>query len=906
MKASRRAEIDAAFDAALDQPHGERTRWLREHFAADRSIVAEVEALLAAHERAEGILEAMPVQRPAGPAATDTIPHRRIGAYRVLREIGRGGMGVVYLAERDDGQFRRRVAIKLLRASPDGEELHRRFIAERQILASLDHPNIAQLQDGGVTDGQLPYLVMEYVEGLPITVYCDRHRLALDDRLSLFTDVCAAVRHAHQNLVVHRDLKPGNILVTGDGRVKLLDFGIAKLLNPGISAVAQPVTRTEFRVMTPEYASPEQVRGEPLSTASDVYSLGVVLYELLAGRRPYRITTGSPAELATVICEREPERPSSRIAQSAADGDEPPTADPAAVATSRNSTPQRLRRELQGDLDAIVMMALRKEPRRRYGTAERLARDIERYLDGRPVLAHRGSQAYRLRRFVARHRGSATAAALVVASLVAGSGVALWQAAAARNERDRAEAALRESEDVTAFLVGLFQATDPLDPGGAFINVRDLMRRAAGHADELGQQPRVQARMFEVMGRVHLNLADYAGAERLLRRALAIQRSLHDSTHPDVTATFLPLSESIRRQGRYLEAESLTTQGVQLRQLASGDHLPDAADFLFELSGLAVRRADLTGADSIASLALELRRTERGPDDPLVARALERASATRRRLGRVAETEQLLRDALAIYSRHEPSGTAASYTRLRLADVISQDRGGDRDEADTLYRRAIADLEAGVGPGHQRTFAARNDYAGFLMRLGRAREAEPIFRQNMEFIRRAYGDDHPITVAQLGLIASAAAALGRFAESDSIVRIELAGYERLYGRPSNAYIGALGYLARTLVRTGRIGDADSVGRLAVSLWRDSLGETDSPLLALAIAGWAGTKTAGGSYTDAESLYGEALRMLLAHTGEDHRDVRRIHSGLANLYDRWGRPADAARHRTLAGPDIQLY
>ena len=905
MNESRRADVDAAFDAALDQAPGERIRWLREHYPADRSLVDEVQALLAAHERAEGILEAMPVQRPAGPAATDSIPHRRIGPYRVLREIGRGGMGVVYLAERDDGQFRRRVAIKLLRASPDAEELHRRFIAERQILASLDHPNIAQLQDGGVTDGQLPYLVMEYVEGLPITTYCDRHRLGLDDRLRLFTDVCAAVRHAHQNLVVHRDLKPGNILVTGDGRVKLLDFGIAKLLNPGISAVAQPVTRTEFRVMTPEYASPEQVRGEPLSTASDVYSLGVVLYELLAGRRPYRITSGSPGELATVICEREPERPSSRTGQAAEDGVEPATADPAAIAAARNTTPERLRRELQGDLDAIVMMALRKEPRQRYGTAERLARDIERYLDGRPVLAHRGSRAYRIRRMAARHRGSALAAAIVAASLVGGGAIAIWQAAAARAERDRATAAMQESEQVTAFLIGLFEANDPMEGSGAVVGIRDLLRRASSHAEELGHQPRVQARMLEVMGRVYLNLADYPAAHSLMQRALGIREALHDSTHPEVTGTILTLSESLRHQNRFAEAESVTTRGLRLRRQAGGTHLPDVADFLFELSGLAVRRADLVGADSIASAALALRRSERGPDDPLLARALERAAATRRRLGRAAEAEQLLREALAIHSGVSETSASASYTRLRLADAISQDRQAYR-EADQLYRQAITDLRVALGPDHQRSLAATNDYARFLARRGRIAEAEVLYRENLERVRRIYGADHPITAAQIGLVASAAAASGRYAEGDSLVRLELVAYERIYGRAGNEYIGALGHLARTLTAAGRVREADSVARVAVAIRRDEMGEQDTPLLAIALAGLAGTATARGEYAEADSLYEEALRMLRLHTGEQHRDIRRVHAGLARLYDRWGRPADAASHRTLAGPDIQPY
>ena len=262
----------------------------------------------------QGVVDAAPDAPAAGSADGGAEGVRRIGPYRVLRELGRGGMGVVYLAERDDGQYRQRVAVKLLRASPDAEELHRRFVAERQILASLSHPHIAQLLDGGTSEGELPYLVIEYVDGLPLTEYCDRHRLGIEARLRLFQDVCAAVQHAHQNLVLHRDLKPGNVLVTPAGTVKLLDFGIAKLLNPGLGA-EQPLTRTAFRMMTPAYASPEQVRGDSLTTASDVYALGLLLFELLVGRSAHRIDTDSPLSIFEAVCKREPERPSVAAAQ---------------------------------------------------------------------------------------------------------------------------------------------------------------------------------------------------------------------------------------------------------------------------------------------------------------------------------------------------------------------------------------------------------------------------------------------------------------------------------------------------------------------------------------------------------------------------------------------------------------
>lgn len=438
--AALRRDVESVFEAALEVGPADRAEWLVMRCGADERLRAEVAALLDAHHYRAGILET-DIARAAGAALDGVARGRRIGPYRVIRELGRGGMGIVYLAERDDGQNRQRVAIKLLRANPDVDDLHRRFAAERQILASLRHRGIAQLLDGGLTDGQLPYLVLEYVDGEPITSHCDRHALGVDARVRLFRDVCAAVHSAHQNLIIHRDIKPGNILVSRDGSVKLLDFGIAKLLDAASGMPGAPRTRTELRVMTPEYASPEQLRGQTLTTASDVYALGVVLYELLSGQRPYALGDRSPRELVDVICARVP-KPPSAIA-----GDE-------------------RRHVLRGDLDAIIMMALRKDAGDRYASADLLCEDLQRYLDGLPVHARRGARLYRARKFLARNRVPSAAAVLVATSLAVSAGVAVRQATIAARERDRARHALADAEqsikqakDATAFLVGLLDAT---------------------------------------------------------------------------------------------------------------------------------------------------------------------------------------------------------------------------------------------------------------------------------------------------------------------------------------------------------------------------------------------------------------------------------------------------------------
>ncbi|HMB89835.1 MAG TPA: serine/threonine-protein kinase, partial [Rhodothermales bacterium] len=458
--------FERLFKAAQMHPPGERTAFLDAACADDPTLRQELESLLAADDEAEA--EAF-MGTPAasltggfseGVAASpshDTLIGQQVGAYMVRRRLGSGGMGDVYLAERSK-PFRSYVAIKIIRRGMDTREVLLRFEMERQILAALNHSHIARLLDGGMTDDGLPYFAMEYVEGEPITAYCDKNRLNVEERLHLFQVVCQAVQFAHQNLIIHRDLKPSNILVTKEGTVKLLDFGIAKLLNPGMSPVTMPVTRTELRLMTPEYASPEQVRGEPLTTASDEYSLGVILYELLTGHRPYRLTQRTQAEIIEAVCQQDPERPSTRVTKTEqirrADGTTEEIT-PETVGSLRAVPVERLRRRLKGDLDNIVLMALRKEPDRRYESAAALGQDLERYLAGQPVMAHRDTRSYRLRKFVQRHRVAVVAGIVVLVSLVGGLGTTLWQASEARQERDRAQIEAQKAEEVKEFLLSL-------------------------------------------------------------------------------------------------------------------------------------------------------------------------------------------------------------------------------------------------------------------------------------------------------------------------------------------------------------------------------------------------------------------------------------------------------------------
>ena len=421
----KRQQINDLFSSALEQSPGEREAFLRQACGNDQSLYAEVETLLLHYD--DSFLEESPASEiPSFP--DHAMVGKQIGAYRIIRECGHGGMAVVYLAERADGEYRKRVAVKMVKPGAGKDDILRRFRNERQTLAALDHPNIVKLLDGGSTEEGLPYLVMEYVEGIPVDQYCDSHKLSVPKRLQLFRTICEALHYAHQKLVIHRDLKPSNILITNDGTPRLMDFGIAKLLNPECFQT-ELVTLSDRRPMTPQYASPEQVRGEPVTPATDIYSLGVLLYYLLTGRRPYGAAGLSRFELERLVCEVDPEKPSTKVQKvdevdSAASKGKPSTS-PEVLSQARDTSPEGLRRILRGDLDMIVMMALRKEPKQRYASAKAFANDIERHLSGLPVKARRPTTLYRGSKFLRRHHES-VAAALIALMLMAG--VSTWEA----------------------------------------------------------------------------------------------------------------------------------------------------------------------------------------------------------------------------------------------------------------------------------------------------------------------------------------------------------------------------------------------------------------------------------------------------------------------------------------------
>jgi serine/threonine protein kinase/tetratricopeptide (TPR) repeat protein len=560
-------EVAEEMENALRLDKGDRLSYLAQLAVNDPELHWEVESLLASHQEADAEFLKSPVVQGV-PRSSSVMVNRRIGAYQVVEQIGVGGMGEVYRAFRADDQYRKQVALKVVRAGEDSGFVVNRFKNERQILASLDHANVARLLDGGTTEEGAPYFVMELIEGEAIDQYCKNHKLQINERLGLFLQVCSAVQYAHQRLIIHRDIKPRNILVTAEGTPKLLDFGIAKILDVDAAAGQFEPTLTVFRMLTPAYSSPEQIKGEPITTASDVYSLGVVLYELLTGRSPYGVTTNSTQELARVVCEFEPEKPSTAVLRKEIASAGSNLQASSQLSESPDVPPDKLSRHLRGDLDNIILMALRKEPQRRYASVEQFAGDIRRHLDDLPVIARKDTVRYRTSKFVTRHKAGVLAALSVAVILLVAvvvtvreAEIARQQAALAREQRARAERRFNDVRKLANSLI--FEIHDSIQNLPGATKARELLvKRALEYLDSLSQEsadPELQrevAAAYERIGDVQgyngmANLADLSGASASYAKAMAIREALAAARPDDVNLRADLLGAYFRTAGAF-------------------------------------------------------------------------------------------------------------------------------------------------------------------------------------------------------------------------------------------------------------------------------------------------------------------------------------------------------------------
>jgi tetratricopeptide (TPR) repeat protein/predicted Ser/Thr protein kinase len=881
-------EADRLFDQALDVPPAERARWLDQACGGNAALRAQVEALLRADASAERFLEldAMRCAEPLlnGPEAEGL----RIGPYRVVRELGRGGMGVVYLAERSDGQFQQRVALKLIKRGMDSDEIHRRFLAERQILAQLNHPHIARLLDGGVTGEGQPWFAIEYVDGRPITAHCDARRLGPEERLRLFLDVCDAVRYAHQNLVVHRDLKPSNILVTAEGRAKLLDFGIAKLLReePGAEA---GLTRTGLQVMTPQYAAPEQVSGGPVTTATDVYALGAVLYELLTGRRAHRLDSYTPTEVERVVCQVEPEAPSAAAAGA-------------------------LRKRLRGDLDTITLTALQKAPDRRYSTVEQLAADIRRHLDGLPVSARPDTIGYRAAKFVRRHRLGVVAGAAVALSLVAGLAGTAWQARVAAERARTASAEAAKERAVRDFLVRLFQASAPQQALGREVTARELLDRGRHELDTaLVAQPAVRSELLSVVANVYSALGLAPQSDTLFGQAVALMRTLPGNHDAELSAALLGWGSNLMVQSRFDEVEPLFQEAVdRLRrrepegpdlapalrglgrvQTYTGNHAKASAllrealaiDLRYHGAGSwqvaedsdvlgyeLLREGQVSAADTMIGAALAIRRRVLPADHPSLLWTVGNLAAVRRAQGNDAEAERLFEEVLAGQRRIFPNGhSELVHTLVDLGDLLAA--RGRFAEAESLLAPEAARHRALLGPDNDHAAMLLERLAGYRYQLGHYAAAERDLRDALGTWQRTLGPEHRHTLHSTNCLGVYLREQGRYREAEALIRQSLAGLRKTVGdsQPDVAEVlRNLGVLKRM---TRKPAEAERLLREALAIQRAKAPEGDEET-ARTLGELGYTLALEGRHVEAERLLLEADRELAKRSGYRSEQVRR--------------------------------
>ncbi|HVE57075.1 MAG TPA: serine/threonine-protein kinase [Pyrinomonadaceae bacterium] len=812
------------FQTAMDLPPAQRQAFIEHEANGDALVKTEVETLLEAFDEVGDFIvaPAIAVADFVEKEQKTSIAGKQIGAYKILEEIGRGGMGAVYAAQRADAEFQKKVAVKLIKRGLDTDEIINRFRNERQILANLEHPNIARLLDGGATDDGLPFLVMEYVEGLPLTRFCDEKDLDLDARLKLFLEVCAAVQYAHRNLIVHRDLKPSNILVSEDETPKLLDFGIAKLLTP-TADFATGKTATNFNVMTPEYASPEQVQGLAVTTATDVYSLGVVLYEMLTGNRPYSFENQSLENIIHTVCHSEPVRPSSVISPRFQ------VSNPESKESNPKSKIQNPKL-LKGDLDNIVLMAMRKEPERRYSSVEQFAEDIRRYQNGLPVIAREDSFGYRAGKFVRRNKVGVAAVGGITVSLIAGIFATGRQARIARRQRDKAA-------KINKFLQKMLSSADPRAVGKDAKVVEVLQIAANSIEKDFDHQPEIVADLSTTIGLTFLSIGQIDSARRHLTEALEIRRSLFGLENHETAMSLNNFGKLLQARGDLRAAEKLFRQSLAiLRRVRTADAL-DIASVLGNLGYLLMLEAKYEEAKDAHHEELRILRDRLGENHSEFARTLS-----------------------------------------NLANVFSVT--GDKQTAETMHRKALAAVQKFYGGEHPDVALAMLHLAITIM-MTKAEEAEDLFRQTLDQRRKFFGDGHTETAWSLFYLGDALMRKKDYEQAINCAREILSRRNDSIPETHSVINSALLLLARCYLATDRPAQAETLLRECLTLRLETL-PPGHWLIATAEGYLAESLWQLKRFNEAVPLLQKSYQTLLAKLGENHEHTRQARTRLENF------------------------
>jgi len=816
--------LQELFSRAVELPPTERQAFVAKETTSDTELRTELLDLLACDA---GSARTGPLTMALGAALDTTTRDRRkaligrvVGSYKLVSVLGHGGTGTVYLGERADRQYSAQVAVKIVDNGTMQGELGLRFRAERQILASLNHANIARLVDAGETEEGNPYLVMEYVHGEPLDRYCDRQRLGVRERLQLFLDICSAVQYAHQNLVVHRDLKPANILVTAEGAPKLLDFGIAKLLDAGEAAAAMALTRMNDRLLTPEYASPEQILGRPVTTGSDVYALGVVLYELLTGLRPYVVpTSASQLEMERSICITDPLRPSAAVKRARESGPLEGQSEILAVAAARRLSPEKLQKRLTGDIDSIVMRALRKEPQHRYNSIEQFASDIRRYLSREPVQARQGNWVYYSQRFIRRHAFGVTAGAAFIVFIIAFAVAMSIQTQRIAAERDRVYQESETAKVVSAFMEEIFDKSQPLRNLGQTVTARDLLDEAGRRIrGDLNQRPEVRARLLEAVGRAYRRLDEYSTAVPYLEDSLRLRRQLPDPDGTRTATILIELAMAVRKADDLPRAERLLSEALKISKQHQTEHSETYAKLLLDLGKVHLVMGNMSEARTNLELSRDLFRELFGSLHPDVGAADSELAIVFMWQGNLPAAEQAARESVqAFRATHPPMHPDRVDSEVVLAQVLQSQ--GRFSEAAELFENSQAVWTKLYGANSAKAGDVLDSLAGIKKAQGMLAEAEQYARRALRAQEASVGKDHRLTAYERTMLAGILLQRGTYKEAEEQARLALATFQKALP-PDHQYSASAEYLlGEALLATGQLKDAEAVLTASANRWK---------------------------------------------------------------------------------------
>ena len=891
-RSRRAAEI---FELASELPEPERAAFIREQCANEPELAADVESLFDHLRQAATFLERPPIRlAPTGTRLTDPT---QIGPYRILHRIGEGGFGIVYEAEQT-APLRRRVAVKVIKAGMDTDAVLARFDAERQAIALMDHPNIARVLDAGATPEGRPYFVMELVKGEPLTEYCDRHRLTVDERLELFIPTCMAVQHAHQRGIIHRDLKPSNIMVTVvDGRAvpKVIDFGVAKATSTHLTDRTLYTMQGQM-IGTPAYMSPEQAErtGLDVDTTTDVYALGVILYELLSGHLPIPIEdlrNVTPEQVSSLLRNSEPAAPSSRLSRV--------TDAVLAIATRRQVDPWVLTRRLRGELDWITLRAIEKDRTRRYQTASELAQDIQRHLSDEPVEASPPSTLYRLRKFVRRHRVAFAAVSSVFLGLVIAGGALTLALLESNRQRTQARIAQSEAEAVTQFLQEMLGSVSPMELGRE-ATVRELLDHADGQLDEDFQdQPLTRASLYGTLGATYRALGEYDAADRTFEKAIALRREHLGEDNPLTLEAEHGLAISLMDRGESAAAESTSARVLEARTRVLGPEHPQTIRTLRTLGEVYFRFERNAEAESVLVIARDRAERVLGPADPATRGIVADLASVERALGKYEEAERLLEKSLeedrAEYGPDHPETIASEQNLAGLYEEL-----GRYEEARQLYEHSVEVARRVWGPDHATTLGYVNNLALLYSDMGLLELAEPLTRHVAEVRSKTLGDENQRTIVSRINLALLYARMEKWEEAEREARPIQEICHRTLG-PEHLYsLSVSGILGGAVMGQGDADRAEPILQEALEHSRSGLPEGHWRT-GVALIRHGSALTALGRFSEAERELLEAERVMREALGTEHQRYREAVEKLIELYDRWGRPMERESWADLLDP-----